>query len=247
MSTQTVSVRSSSGKGVAAARAATTTRAKGSAPAARPVARPTAKPGLAVVARPTPERISTARFALVVVAVVLGGLGASLALNTALGSGAFELATLQQRHADLMDAQQQAAQRLATLETPASLAVRAHALGMIPATGPAFLTIKSGALVGTGIPGNLARGSQPISRPIVPARRALVPAIVVPVAHPAKPSKTPLSASGSVDAPAKAAALAAASVAAVRHLAVKPAAHTHKPVIVHLPVRSTKSGSKSGR
>jgi hypothetical protein len=110
--------------------------------------------------------------------VVVVGLGASLALNTALGSGAFELATLQQRHADLMDAQQQAAQRLATLETPASLAKKARALGMMAATGPAFLSVDTGSIVGAGVANPIAQGAKPVVRAVVPVRRALIPVAV---------------------------------------------------------------------
>jgi hypothetical protein len=110
--------------------------------------------------------------------VVLVGLGASLALNTALGSGAFELATLQQRHADLMDAQQQAAQRLATLETPASLAKKARVLGMSAAVGPAFLSVDNATIVGPGVPAALATDTKALTRPVVPVTRRLVPVIV---------------------------------------------------------------------
>ena len=205
MTATTVSARSASGKGVAAARAATAARATRtpiSAAATRTASRTSVKSGatkvgaktsaatksaiaahqksLTVVARPAPERLSTARFAALVILLVLFGLAASLLLNTALGSGAFELATLQQRHADLMDAQQQAAQQLATFETPAVLAKRAHALGMVAATGPAFLSVSTGSVVGGNIANPVTKGVHPVSRPVVPVRRALVAIKVVP-------------------------------------------------------------------
>lgn len=204
MSTSTVSAGSARGKGVAAARAATQARATRTPIAARSTTKTPALSGaatkrvatktsatardaivghrkrLTVVAAPAPERLSTARFAAFVFALVLFGLGASLALNTALGSGAFELATLQQRHADLMDAQQAAAQRLATLETPAVLAKRAHTLGMVAATGPAFLSLANGSVVGAGIKNPVAKGAPVVVRPVVPVTRALIPIKVVP-------------------------------------------------------------------
>jgi hypothetical protein len=200
MSATSVTARSGSaptGKGVAAARAASQPKAKLPAgPARRTSAKTTSKSStstgvaaksivrrassanLTVVTKPAPERISTGKFAAFVFIVVVVGLGASLALNTALGSGAFELATLQQRHADLMDAQQQAAQRLATLETPASLAKKARALGMMAATGPAFLSVDTGAIVGAGVANPIAKGAKPVVRPVVPVRRALIPVAI---------------------------------------------------------------------
>ena len=204
MSATSITARSgstSTGKGVAAARAAsqpkakitasptrrasaktTTTSAPGSAAgtAGKPTVRRASSGNLTVVAKAAPERISTGKFAAFVFIVVVVGLGASLALNTALGSGAFELATLQQRHADLMDAQQQAAQRLATLETPASLAKKARALGMMAASGPAFLSVDTGSIVGAGVANPIAKGAKTVARPVVPVRRALIPVEIKP-------------------------------------------------------------------
>jgi hypothetical protein len=154
---------------------------------------------LSVVTRPAPQRISTGRFAAFVFLVVLVGLGASLVLNTALGSGAFELATLQQQHSDLMDAQQQAAQRLAALETPASLAKKARALGMMAATGPAFLSVDTGSIVGAGVANPIAKGATPVVRSVVPVRRALVPiAIKAPPAVYAQAQSTLAVANGAI-------------------------------------------------
>jgi len=254
MSASTATARTASGQGVAAARAAS------AAPSATPrtsAPRSTKRGNLTVVPTPSVQRMSTGRFAVLVGLIILGGLAASLALNTALGSGAFELLTLQQRHADLMDAQQQAAQGLAMLEAPASLAHRAAALGMTPAAGPAFLNVRTGGLTGSNIPGALSKQAKPVALPAVPAVRTLVDTVVQQSAVHAPPVQTSTATTQALAAALTPAGLVATKHAAASHAAVRHTAAVHRaPATQHaarhrvriaLPVRPAKSGTKSGR
>jgi len=106
------------------------------------------------------HRMSAARFAGLIIALLLGSLIASLLLNTILAADAFTLATLRSEAAALALREEQLAGEVAHLESPARLARKAAALGMVPSTEPGFLSLGEGRIVG-GVPRHLLRPRPP--------------------------------------------------------------------------------------
>ncbi|MGN6334048.1 MAG: hypothetical protein ACTHOD_20735 [Motilibacteraceae bacterium] len=99
------------------------------------------------------RRAARGPFVLLVGLLLSAGLIGLLLLNTALGQGSFALHDLNRR-ADQLDDQAQALQRqLAKAESPAQLAARAHALGMVPSENPAFVRAADGKVLGVPKPG----------------------------------------------------------------------------------------------
>lgn len=95
---------------------------------------------LAIVPRP---RAKAARgvFAGLLVVLLLGGLMALLALNTALAQDSFVVQNLQDQQAKLDVQEQTLMQQVAVLESPEVLASKARALGMIPGVRPTFVDV----------------------------------------------------------------------------------------------------------
>ncbi|HEU4676840.1 MAG TPA: hypothetical protein VFS29_12670 [Motilibacteraceae bacterium] len=99
------------------------------------------------------RRAARGPFVLLVGLLLSAGLIGLLLLNTALGQGSFALHDLNHR-ADQLDDQAQALQRqLAKAESPAQLAARARALGMVPSENPAFVRAADGTVLGVPKPG----------------------------------------------------------------------------------------------
>jgi hypothetical protein len=146
-----------------------------------------ARPRLTVVPPPR-TRPARAPFVLLVLGLLLGGMVALLLLNTALAEGSFVVQELQQRASELADDEATLAQEVAVAESPAELAARAADLGMVPMTGPAFLRLSDGAVLGTPHAGEVpAPPEQPAAPEQVPAD-AEVAAPVDPAAQtPAEP------------------------------------------------------------
>lgn len=116
-------------------------------------------------------RRSTAARAPFVVAVVLSlgaGLLGLLVLNTALAQDAFALHSLQVNGHVLADREQALQREVADLQSPAALAARATALGMVPGGSPAFLRLPDGAVLGAPTPGKLP-ALPPVPAPARPA------------------------------------------------------------------------------
>ena len=90
-------------------------------------------------ARTGPRR---APFALLVAGLIIGGMCALLALNTAAAAEELRRHAMAQANADMSADVQQLQARLASHEAPAALARDAAKLGMIPAGNPAFLSIQ---------------------------------------------------------------------------------------------------------
>ncbi|NHC45567.1 hypothetical protein [Motilibacter aurantiacus] len=95
--------------------------------------------------RTRPERGSASRsprapFVLLVLALLAGGLGTMLLLNTVLAQGAFVRADLERQSSLLADQEQELTQQLARLASPERLAKEADKLGLVSSC-PAFLSI----------------------------------------------------------------------------------------------------------
>jgi len=120
-------------------------------------------------------------FALLVGGLIVGGMCALLALNTA--SAANELARhgLAGKDSDVGASLEQARNEVAASAAPGSLGSAAAALGMVPAGAPAFLKIGADGKV--TLLGSPAPASVPVAPPVVPP--------AVPKATPSKTTATP--------------------------------------------------------
>lgn len=87
-------------------------------------------------------------FALLVVTVLAAGLVGLLLLNTALQRGAYTVTALQDTSAELKLQQQNLETEVAALEAPQRISERAVRLGMVVGDSPAFLSLKTGQVVG---------------------------------------------------------------------------------------------------
>jgi cell division protein FtsB len=132
---------------------------------APPAAAPAPAPRLRVVPVPR-RRAPRLPFALLVAALLTGGLLCLLLLNTALAQGAFVTDRLETRSEALADREEALSQELAQLESPSSLAQRAAALGMVPSGAPVFIRAADGAVL--GVP-------EPAQAPPAPPRPAADP------------------------------------------------------------------------
>ena len=92
-------------------------------------------------------------FALLVVSVLAAGLIGLLLLNTALQRGAYAVTALQQTSADLTLRQQNLETEVAALEAPQRISERAVRLGMVAGDSPAFISLRTGKIVGVPQPG----------------------------------------------------------------------------------------------
>lgn len=100
-----------------------------------------------------PVKGLAALIALIVVASFL----VILSLNMAIAQGSFTVALLEEEAATLSEREQALVRQVAELESPASLATKAKALGMQPAPGGSFLRLEDGTMVGPGVPKKLRR------------------------------------------------------------------------------------------
>jgi cell division protein FtsB len=83
-------------------------------------------------------------FVFLLVGLLGGGLVCLLVLNTILASGSFQLTSLQQSNATLGQREQQLQAQIAEEESPGELAAEARKLGMVPASQPHFINLKTG-------------------------------------------------------------------------------------------------------
>jgi hypothetical protein len=98
-------------------------------------------------------------FALLVVTVLAAGLIGLLLLNTALQRGAYTVTDLQDRSDNLTLQQQNLELEVATLESPQRISERAVRIGMVSGDSPAFLSLKTGKVI--GVPKAGVRSHQP--------------------------------------------------------------------------------------
>jgi hypothetical protein len=99
-------------------------------------------------------------FALLVVTVLAAGLVGLLLLNTSLQRGAYAVTDLQDQSANLTIQQQNLETEVAALESPQRISERAVRLGMVAGDSPAFLSLKTGQVV--GVPHAGVRAQQPV-------------------------------------------------------------------------------------
>jgi outer membrane biosynthesis protein TonB len=92
-------------------------------------------------------------FAVLILALIGGGLCALLALNTATAASEVRQRNVDAATAALNDKEQQLSRDVAALQSPEQLAAEAARLGLIPADSPAFLRInKDGSVTVLGSP-----------------------------------------------------------------------------------------------
>ncbi len=147
--------------------------------------RPEARPDLRVVAR---QQASARRAPFVVLVSILltAGLLTLLMLNTVLAESSFQMHDLTARSVVLAD-QQEALERVLAVEaSPARLAGRAEALGMVPGGSPAFLRLSDGRVLGVPSPAKARPVPAPSPAPgSTAAAAAPKPATARPTTKPA--------------------------------------------------------------
>ena len=134
------------GHEAAAARAAQPRRA--AAPAPAPATRPA--PPLRLVPAPRRRVARRTPFVLLIVTVLGVGLVALLLLNTGVAQDSFQLTDLRRQSALLQDREEALEQEIAQLSTPDRLAKEAERLGMQPGSGPVFIEVPGGTILGAG-------------------------------------------------------------------------------------------------
>lgn len=87
------------------------------------------------------ESVDRKAFAIFLTVVAIAGLLALLAINTALSQGAFELTKLNSQATSLNDQREAVMKKIAKASSPAVLAYRAKAAGMISSQSPRFLVV----------------------------------------------------------------------------------------------------------
>src|SRR5437764_12465731 len=90
-------------------------------------------------------------FVLLIVGLLGGALISLLLLNTVLAKDAFTLSELQQSNKLLAQQKQALQEDVAREESPANLAQRAKALGMVEPTRPAFVDARNGKVIGGSV------------------------------------------------------------------------------------------------
>jgi hypothetical protein len=149
-----------------------------------------------------PLRRGGAAFVVVCAIMLASGLITLLVLNTGLAQGSFTLQKLQSTSDQLTDAQVVLNQSLDAAKSPANLATRATAMGMVPAESAAFLRLSDGKVIGVAKPapagpgftvvGTAASPSAPASATstkAAPAPAALKPTSAAPAPAAVKPTK----------------------------------------------------------
>jgi hypothetical protein len=97
-------------------------------------------------------RRGDAAFGIFCAVLLSAGLIGLLLLNTSLAQGSFELHKLRATSDQLSDAQGALTQSLDASKSPANLATRATAMGMVPAQSAAFLRLSDGRVIGVAKP-----------------------------------------------------------------------------------------------
>lgn len=125
---------------------------------ARPLNRPTTtRPRLRVVTGAPPKH-GGATFSIICASLLAAGLIGLLLLNTALAQGSFTLHDLRATSAQLTDSEDSLTQSLEISKSPANLAAKAAAMGMVPAQSVAFLRLSDGKVLGVAKPAKALPG-----------------------------------------------------------------------------------------
>jgi hypothetical protein len=129
-------------------------------------------------------------FAVVITALVLGGLGLLLALNTAAAANELRRHTIATRDEAIAAQVDQLRNEIAASAAPGNLASAAVALGMVPAVNPAFIVDVHGRLLVRGKPA-------PVPWPVVPVKHT--PAATTPAKKTPTPAKSPKTSTPATD------------------------------------------------
>ena len=103
--------------------------------------------GLRLV-RPVRSRARRAPFVVVVMTVLAIGLVGLIIMSTVLQAQSFEATKLDRQAASLATEQQAMSREVDRLQSPANVASRAIAIGMVPNANPAFLRLSDGEVLG---------------------------------------------------------------------------------------------------
>lgn len=140
-----------------------------------------------LVAASSPARARTLPFALLVTLLLAGGLCLLLALNTVAAADELRRSSLADSNEQLAGQVQQLSIQVAAEQAPQALAMRANALGMIPAAHPAFLVIGHNGTV--TLHGSAGAAATPTPDPSPSVTPTPIPAVGAAVAT--SPSPTP--------------------------------------------------------
>lgn len=152
MSQALASTAARAARAQAAGTAAAPARSRNTPPGQRTSGRPSVRrPPLRVVQAP-PTAGSPLGFALVCAALLGAGLLALLLLNTAVAQDSFGLQRLQDNARVLANQKQALIQNNDLAASPAQLSAKAWALGLVPASGTAFIELPSGKVLGVANP-----------------------------------------------------------------------------------------------
>ena len=135
------------------------------------------------------ERTRNGVFAGACMAVLVLGLLTLLLLNTQLAQGAFVLKDLNRQQVALTDEKLELSRAIDVQRSPANVAAKAKALGMVPAASMAFIDLETGRIIGEA----RAAGAPPAAPAPAPAPApAAPPGAAAPVAPaPAPPVGLP--------------------------------------------------------
>lgn len=122
-------------------------------------------------------------FVSLVSLVLLGGVVGLLLFNTSMQQASFAATALEQQASTLSAREQTLRMELDVLRDPQHVAERAQALGMVPATSPAFLRLSDGKVVGVPAAASATEGlrirPRPPVKPAILSPRPVVRTVVV--------------------------------------------------------------------
>jgi hypothetical protein len=119
--------------------------------------------GLRLV-RPVRSRARKAPFVVVVLTVLGSGLVGLILMSTVLQAQSFEAARLDRQATALETRQQAIAREVERLQSPANVADRAIAIGMVPPANPAFLRLSDGRVLGKPVPAEAGSNIRSVTR-----------------------------------------------------------------------------------
>ena len=119
--------------------------------------------GLRLV-RPVRSRARKAPFVVVVLAVLGSGLVGLILMSTVLQAQAFEAAKLDAKATELQTRQQAISREIERLQSPANVASRAIAIGLVPPANPAFLQLSDGKVLGEAVPAEPGSNIRSVTR-----------------------------------------------------------------------------------
>lgn len=137
---------------------------------------------LTVVPRGT-RKAPKVPFVTLVSLLLIGGVVGLLLFNTSMQQSSFTATSLEERAA-VLDAKEQSLQmELDMLRDPQKVATRAKRLGMVPRTGPAFIRLSDGAVLGNPTVAEFTDGLR-IAPPPTPKPKSLRPDPVIVTVDP---------------------------------------------------------------